>query len=96
MRLALRSATPVDAGLILRLVRALAIYEKLEPEVRATEADIDEALTGQVKAIHCEIAELDWNTPSIGFSESLGTRLPAEWTGVRLTGEAMATLAASA
>ena len=159
MSLTLRSATPADAGLILRFVRALAVYEKLEQEAKATEASLAQALTGQTKRISCEIAELngapvgfalwfyiystfngrfslfledlfvepeargrgvgkallarlarrcvdedlgrmdwavlDWNAPAIGFYEKLGARLTTEWTGVRLTGEALAALAAS-
>src|ERR1700744_1494962 len=66
MSLALRAATPADAGLIVRFVRALAVYEKLEQEARATEADIVEALTGQAKRVACEIAELDGEP--VGFA----------------------------
>jgi GNAT superfamily N-acetyltransferase len=159
MSLTLRSAIPADAALIVRFIRALAVYEKLEHEAKATEAAIVEALTGQTKRIHCEIADLDgqpvgfalwfyiystfngrfslfledlfveseargrgvgkallarlarrcvdenlgrmdwavldWNTPAIRFYETLGARLTTEWTGVRLTGEALASLAAS-
>lgn len=36
---------------------------------------------------------LDWNTPSIGFYESLGAVAQDEWTTYRLTGDALATLA---
>jgi RimJ/RimL family protein N-acetyltransferase len=43
-----------------------------------------------------EWAVLDWNTPSIGFYESLGARGMTEWTTFRLTGEAMTDLARSA
>ena len=146
MSLTLRSATPADAGLILRFVRALAVYEKLEQEAKATEASLAQALTGQTKRISCEIAEL--NGAPVGFAlwfyiystfngrfslfledlfvepeargrgvgkallarlarrcvdEDLGrmdwavldARLTTEWTGVRLTGEALAALAAS-
>ncbi len=42
-----------------------------------------------------EWAVLDWNTPSIGFYESLGARGMAEWTTFRLTGDAMTALATS-
>jgi GNAT superfamily N-acetyltransferase len=42
-----------------------------------------------------EWAVLDWNTPSIGFYESLGARGMTEWTTYRLTGDAMTTLASS-
>ncbi len=37
---------------------------------------------------------LDWNTPSIEFYEALGARAQDEWTGYRLTGEALTRLAA--
>lgn len=35
---------------------------------------------------------LDWNTPSIGFYESLGAVALSEWIGYRLTGEPLARL----
>ena len=35
---------------------------------------------------------LDWNAPAIGFYERLGARAMADWTGMRLTGEALAEL----
>lgn len=37
---------------------------------------------------------LNWNTPSIGFYESLGARAQDEWTTYRLDGTALAALAA--
>lgn len=36
---------------------------------------------------------LDWNTPSIDFYKSLGATPQDEWTGYRLTGEALTQLA---
>ncbi|WP_328387677.1 GNAT family N-acetyltransferase [Nocardia sp. NBC_00416] len=39
---------------------------------------------------------LTWNTPSIGFYESLGAQVQDDWVGYRLTGEALTTLAATA
>jgi GNAT superfamily N-acetyltransferase len=39
---------------------------------------------------------LDWNTPSIKFYESLGARTRKEWLTMRVTGEALARLAALA
>lgn len=36
---------------------------------------------------------LDWNTPSIGFYQSLGARLMDEWTGMRVDGDALSQLA---
>jgi GNAT superfamily N-acetyltransferase len=37
---------------------------------------------------------LNWNAPSIAFYESLGAEPQGEWTGYRLTGDALQTLAA--
>ncbi|MDL4771929.1 GNAT family N-acetyltransferase [Actinomadura xylanilytica] len=37
-----------------------------------------------------EWSVLDWNTPAIGFYESLGARPQDEWTVYRLTGDALA------
>ncbi|WP_280397553.1 GNAT family N-acetyltransferase [Nocardia carnea] len=39
---------------------------------------------------------LTWNTPSIGFYESLGAQVQDDWVGYRLTGTALAELAATA
>ena len=39
---------------------------------------------------------LDWNTPSIGFYESLGAVAQSEWTAFRLGGEPLRALAARA
>lgn len=39
-----------------------------------------------------EWSVLDWNTPSIGFYQSLGAVPLDEWTGFRLTGDALAAL----
>ncbi len=39
-----------------------------------------------------EWAVLNWNTPSIGFYESLGARPMSDWTVYRLTGDALQTL----
>ena len=38
----IRSATPADVAMILRLIRALAIYEKMEDQVVATEELLNE------------------------------------------------------
>jgi GNAT superfamily N-acetyltransferase len=42
-----------------------------------------------------EWAVLDWNAPAIAFYRSLGAEVLAEWTVNRLTGQALATLAAA-
>jgi hypothetical protein len=36
---------------------------------------------------------LDWNSPSIAFYRRLGAVAMDEWTGFRLTGEALAAVA---
>jgi len=36
---------------------------------------------------------LDWNTPSIDFYKSLGAEMLDEWTGVRVSGDALSRLA---
>jgi ribosomal protein S18 acetylase RimI-like enzyme len=41
-----------------------------------------------------EWSVLDWNDPAIGFYESLGAEAQSEWIGYRLSGEALARLAA--
>lgn len=43
-----------------------------------------------------EWSVLDWNTPSIGFYQSLGAKLMDEWTVMRVDGAALTGLAASA
>ena len=40
-----------------------------------------------------EWAVLDWNTPSIDFYKSLGAVMMDEWTGCRVSGEALVRLA---
>lgn len=37
---------------------------------------------------------LDWNTPSLDFYESMGAKVLREWLNLRLTGDALARLAA--
>ncbi|WP_068071464.1 GNAT family N-acetyltransferase [Novosphingobium lentum] len=39
-----------------------------------------------------EWSVLDWNTPAIGFYEKLGARGMADWTGMRVDGEALVRL----
>ena len=54
----IRQATESDAALILRYITDLAIYEKAEHEVLASETDIKESLFGQdstAKALICDI-----------------------------------------
>lgn len=57
MSFALRDARPGDEATILRLVRALAEYEKLPHEAVATEADFTRALFGSPARAHALIVE---------------------------------------
>ena len=42
---------------------------------------------------HFQWSVLDWNTPSIDFYKSLGATMLDEWTGVRVSGDALRQLA---
>ena len=42
---------------------------------------------------HFQWSVLDWNTPSIDFYKSLGAVMLDEWTGVRVSGDALRRLA---
>jgi GNAT superfamily N-acetyltransferase len=66
MSLVIRRARPDDAGIVFRLVRELADYEKLAHEVEATEADIAHALSSEPPRFTCELAE--WNGEVAGFA----------------------------
>jgi GNAT superfamily N-acetyltransferase len=153
----LRRAMRGDVPEILRLIRALAEYEKLAHEVVATEAGLAATLFGERPAAEVLLAEeggravgfalffqnystflarpgiyledlfvepalrgkgigkallqavarlavergcgrlewavLDWNEPAIGFYRGLGARPMADWTVMRLTGDALQKLA---
>ena len=153
----IRPAVREDAAQILDFIRQLAIYEKAEHEVLASEDDIlrhvlqDDAVAsalicerhgvaigfavyffsystwlgkpglfledlfvlpehrgdGAGKALLVRLAQLavdkgcgrmewnvlNWNSPAIGFYESLKARPQSEWTTYRLHGEALAALA---
>lgn len=56
--LRIEPATAHDAALILRLVTALAVYEKLEHQVVATEETLRETLFGPAPAAHVVIARV--------------------------------------
>jgi GNAT superfamily N-acetyltransferase len=62
----IRSATSADAGIIIDFIAALAAYEKLSHEARATEADILRDLFGPDPKVFCEIAE--WQGKPVGFT----------------------------
>lgn len=55
----IRPAAPVDVPLVLDLIRELAEYERLLPEVVATEALLHEHLFGEEPRAEVVIAELD-------------------------------------
>lgn len=62
----IRPATPDDAPLLLRLVRALAEYEKLLHEVVATEDDFRRGCAGDRPGFEAAIAE--WDGEPAGFA----------------------------
>jgi GNAT superfamily N-acetyltransferase len=62
----IRTATPADVRLVLEFIRALALYEHLEQEVVATEADVAAALFGPRPYAEVVFACLD-ATP-VGFA----------------------------
>lgn len=66
MALSLRDATPADVPLVLRLVRALAEYERLLHEVTATEEDVRRLLFGAPPRAWALIAE--WDGAPVGFA----------------------------
>lgn len=66
MSLTLRDAAPADVPLVLRLIRALAAYEKLLHEVQATEADVRRLLFGDTPRASALVAE--WEGEPVGFA----------------------------
>lgn len=62
----IRKATLDDASLILQFVTELAIYEKAEHEVKATESDIQESLFASDSTAQAIVCEID-NKP-VGFA----------------------------
>jgi GNAT superfamily N-acetyltransferase len=63
---AIRAATAADAGTIVRLIRALAEFEKLADEVRITEADVLRDGFGERPCFECLLAEVDGE--AVGFA----------------------------
>ena len=156
--ISIRRAAAHEMGLVLEFIRELAVYEHLEHEVIATEADLARALGGprpyaevvfacvdglplgfalffhnfstflgkpgiyledlfvrpeargrglgkrllawlartalERGCARLDWAVLDWNEPSIGFYLGLGAQRLDEWTTFRLTGPALARMAA--
>ena len=66
MSLTIRKATTEDTTLILHFVTELAIYEKAEYEVVATESDIRKTLFGENASAHALICSID--DKPIGFA----------------------------
>lgn len=66
MTLHIRSAAPDDAAQIIGFIEALAAYEKLSHEAKATAADIRRDLFGPDPKVFCEIAE--WDGKPVGFA----------------------------
>ena len=64
--IALRDAVPGDELLVVEFVRALAEYERLQHEVRGTEADFRQALFGTPPRAWALFAEIDGRP--IGFA----------------------------
>ena len=61
-----RSATPQDIPTILRFIKALARYEKAEPEVIATEETLARTLFGEPRYAEALIAE--YRSEPVGFA----------------------------
>jgi GNAT superfamily N-acetyltransferase len=66
LTLSIRSAKPSDAGLIVKFIMDLAVYEKLAHEAKASEADIARDLFGAAPKAFCDIAE--WDCEPVGFA----------------------------
>jgi GNAT superfamily N-acetyltransferase len=64
--LQIRSATVEDTALVLAFIRKLAVYEKLDREVAATEDLLRETLFGDRRIAECVIAE--WSGAPVGFA----------------------------
>jgi GNAT superfamily N-acetyltransferase len=62
----IRHAEPADIPLILWFIRALADYEKLSHEVKATEAGLNEYLFG--KQPRAEVLIGEYNGKAVGFA----------------------------
>jgi GNAT superfamily N-acetyltransferase len=75
----IREATPADVPVILRLIHALAAYEREPDAVEATEDMLAEALFGPSPAASCHLAELDGRV--VGFALWYVTF--STWKGLR-------------
>lgn len=59
VKIEIRKAQKEDASLILKFVKELAIYEKAEHEVVATEADIEKSIFGVASTVYALICSID-------------------------------------
>lgn len=66
MTLVIRPAEPDDVPAIHALIRALADYERMLPEMQASEADLATALFGAAPRVFCDVARLDGQ--AVGFA----------------------------
>jgi GNAT superfamily N-acetyltransferase len=66
MSLSIRQARPGDGALVLALVRELAVYERLEDEVDATQEMLAAALFGPDRRVFCDIGECEGQP--VGFA----------------------------
>jgi GNAT superfamily N-acetyltransferase len=64
----IRVAGPDDATEVFRLIHELAVYEKLDHEVRATPESIRDAMTYTDPAIHVLLAEDEAAGRAVGFA----------------------------
>ena len=67
MSCSIRAAAPDDVPLIFEFIRGLAEYEKLSPEVSATEDKLRATLFGQHPAAECLLAFAEHEAPA-GFA----------------------------
>ncbi len=66
MSVTIRDAAPADAPQILQFIDDLAVYERLQHEAVATEADIFRELFGSSPKVFCQLAEVDGKP--VGFA----------------------------
>ncbi|MFJ2813285.1 GNAT family N-acetyltransferase [Streptomyces sp. NPDC087294] len=64
----IRAATPADVPVLHAMVRELAVYEKSEDEMRASEAQFHEALFGERPAAFAHLAVDDATGAPAGFA----------------------------
>ena len=66
MTVTIRDAVPADVPVILRFITDLAIYERLQHEAVATEADLVRELFGPSPKVFCQLADV--NGEPAGFA----------------------------